>query len=81
MPPNGSIQTGEECLSKVRNALDKLKVDIPYTVIDRAHRIVRMKVIDGKTVQPMIVRFTTWRHRTDVYRAREGVKNIKSNWT
>ena len=28
MPPIGSIETGEECLNKVRNALDKLKVDI-----------------------------------------------------
>ena len=48
MPSNGLKETGEECLSKVRNALDKLKVDIPDTVIDRAHRIGRMKVIGGK---------------------------------
>ena len=71
MPSNGLKETGEECLSKARNALDKLKVDIPDMVIDRAHRIGRMKVIDGKKVQPMIVRFTTWRHHTNVYRARK----------
>ena len=77
MPSNGLKETGEECLSKVRNALDKLKVDIPDTVIDRAHRIGRMKVIDGKKVQPMIVRFTTWRHRTNVYRARKNCEEYR----
>ena len=35
MPSNGVKETGEECLSKVRNALDKLKVDIPDMVIGR----------------------------------------------
>ena len=78
MPSNGLKETGEGCLSKVRNALDKLKVDIPDTVIDRAHRIGRMKVIDGKKVQPMInFRFTTWRHRTNVYRARKNCEEYR----
>ena len=77
MPPNGPIETGEECLSKVRNALDKLKVEIPDTVIDWAHHIGRMNVIDGKKVQPMIVRFTTWRNCTDVYRARKNCEEYK----
>ena len=36
-----------------------------------------MKVIDGKKVQPMIVRFTTWRYHTNVYRARRNCEEYR----
>ena len=47
----------------VKEMFKKLNVNVPDTVIDRAHRI-------GNRHQ-RIVRFTTWRHRTLVYRARK----------
>ena len=77
LPANGSKETGEECLEKVKNVLDKIEVDIPETVIDRAHRIGKVKVINGRKAQPMIVRFTTWRHRTSVYKARTNCEDYR----
>ncbi len=56
-------ESGEQCLEKVKQMFKKLNINVPDNVIDRAHRI-------GNRRQ-MIVRFTTWRHRTLVYRARK----------
>ena len=50
---------------------NQLDLDIPDTVIDRAHRIGGTKVIDVRRYWQVIVRFTTWRHRAQVYRARK----------
>ena len=41
---NALKETGEGCFIKV----DNLKFDIPDTVIERAHRIGRIKLIDGR---------------------------------
>ena len=59
----GKSESGDQCLAKVKQMFKKLNVNVPETVIDRAHMI-------GNRHQ-MIVRFTTWRHRTLVYRARK----------
>ena len=55
----------------------KLNVNVPEDVIDKANRIVRPKVINGKKVHTIIVRFTTWRHRTIVYRARKNCSDYR----
>ena len=48
---------------------------MPVNSIDRAHRIgLRKKNDDGVEVQPIIVRFTSFRDRTIVYKARKDVK-------
>ena len=56
-----------------------LKMDIPDLAIDRAHRI--GSVVEGpstkKTYRHIIVRFTTWRHRTAVYRTRNDKEGHK----
>ena len=64
-------ESGDQCLKKVKAVLEKLNVNVPEEVIDRAHRIGRPKVFNGRKIHTMIVRFTTWRHRTAVYRARK----------
>ena len=56
-----------------------LKVDIPDVAIDRANRI-GLVVEDSSTKKryhPIIVRFTTWRHRTAVYRARKATNKLQ----
>ena len=63
----GKSESGEQCLTKVKQMFKKLNVNVPDTVIDRAHRIGNRS---GNRHQ-MIVRFTTWRHRTLAYRARK----------
>ena len=54
-----------------------MDVQIPDAVIDRAHRTGPKKIKKGKVKQQVIVRFTTWRHRTVVYRARSKASNVK----
>ena len=71
----GRRETAEESLDKVRAILSEIGVDIPDVVIDRAHRIGNVTVVQGNSYMQMIVSFTTWRHRTLVYRARKKSKH------
>ena len=75
-----ALQTIENIgnFGKVKSMFSELGVDIPDAVIDRENRIGR-KTMDAneKHKQQVIVRFTTWRHRTTVYRTREKIKSIK----
>ena len=70
-------ESGDESLEKVKKVFQELKVVVPDAVIDRAHRIGKPKTVNGKQLRTMIVRFTTWRHRTIVYRARKNSKKYK----
>ena len=60
IPTDGEKETGDECLSKVKQVVDELNVKIPETVIDCAHRVGKIVTVKGKKVQQMIVRMTTW---------------------
>ena len=78
VPQSGENESGEECLKKVKALFkDQLELDIPDVAIDRAHRIGGPKVVAGKRYLQVIVRFTTWRHRTQVYRTRKKSQNHK----
>ena len=81
LPPPGEDETSEQCLDKVLKIFEKMDVQIPNSVIDRAHRIGRPKKPkepSGKVTQQIIIRFTIWRHKTMVYRARKKApKHIK----
>ena len=73
-------ESGPECFQKVQSILkDDLKLDIPDMSIDRAHRIgsVITDPDTGKRYRQIIVRFATWRHRTQVYKARKASKKVK----
>jgi len=71
IPPSKN-ETGEECLQKVVDVINGTDVQIPECCIDRAHRIGRpFKREDGSVAQTVIVKFSTWRHRTMFYRARK----------
>ena len=77
-PTSGESETSEEVLGKVQTIFKEMNLDIPDAVIDRARRIGSpTKSDDGKVTQQVIVRFTTWRHRTAVYRARKEAKSVK----
>ena len=56
-------ETAEKCLEKVKKVCQDLKVNIPDECFDRAHRI-------GKDKKCMIVKFTSFRYRTLLYRNR-----------
>ena len=72
---NDIKETGENCLEKAKKVFKDLNVDVPDCSIDRAHRIGSpFKNKKGVPCHAMIVKFTTWRHRSDVYKARKGSK-------
>ena len=67
-------ETAEDVFSKVEEIIKESECVIPSNVIDRAHRIGSKP--EGKNGKSVIVRFTTFRHRTLLYRARKRL-NVK----
>ena len=59
---------------KCKELFNNLELDIPETCIDRAHKIGKKT---PSRVRPIIVRFTTWRHRTMAYRKRKDCVNCR----
>lgn len=73
-------ETAEDCLEKVKSIIKKdLEVNIPETAFDRAHRIgnIHQDSTSGKKYKPIIVKFTTWRQRTMVFRARKKTRKVR----
>ena len=62
-------ETSEVVLESIRKLFDEANVVIPDACIDRAHRV-------SKTNDTVIVRFTTFRHRTMFYRNRKAKKVV-----
>ena len=79
--PSPGQESGEECLQKVQNVFAKLDVQVPDNEVDRDHRVGKVTSYKGKQGRQMIVRTTTWRHRTMVFRARKTIRNIESDFT
>ena len=71
---DGDDSETSDVFDKCTESFNKLELDIPGSCIDRAHRI--GKKTPGR-VRPIIVRFTTWRHRTMVYRKRKDCVNCR----
>ena len=68
-------ESSEEVLRSVKSLIEKSGEVIPDSTLDRAHRIgpVYTNKEKGKC-QSIIVRFSTFRHRTLFYRARRKIK-------
>ena len=68
-----------DVLDSVKNLFELGEVNVPYIVVDRAHRIGRIYKdrTSNKNCKGIIVRFTTFRHRTMLYRARSTLKGVK----
>ena len=65
-------ETGDTCLDKVKVALQANGIIVPDGAFDRAHRVGKRQVSEKYgDPQPMIVRFTSWRERTKVYKDRK----------
>ena len=70
-------ETSDECLDKVQGVFEELGLSIPTNVIDRAHLVGKEIVVKGKRVRSMIVRLTTFRYRTMIFRARKNSTKYK----
>ena len=64
--PLKNNETSEDVLDSVKNLFGLAEVNIPDVVVDRAHRIGRISknCALNKNCEGIIVRFTTFRHRT-----------------
>ena len=73
IPPVNEKENAGDVLKKVKDQFIAAGIKIPDNVIDRAHRIgPRFKDRETKKeAQSIIIRFTTFRHRTEVYYARK----------
>ena len=65
-----------DCLGTVKKLWEDAGVSVPDPCIDRAHWVGNTYIDNktGKNVQDIIVRLTTFRHRTMIYRARSKIK-------
>ena len=69
-------ETSRDVATKVKEMISDANIEIPDDALDRAHRIGRTKEDeDGNVTQPIIVRFSTFRDRTIVYKARKDIKS------
>ena len=66
--PRGKKERSDEVLEQVRKLFGEAEVTIPDAVLDRAHRV-------SKSNHDLIVRFTTFHHRTLFYRKRKALKD------
>ena len=81
--PSREKETSEDVRNQVVNMIKDAKIDLNESEIDRAHRIGKVveKDFNGtKTkVQPIIVKFTTFRGRTNVYKQRKLIPNVRTS--
>ena len=74
--PAKANESSDDVLDSVKSLFKEAKVDIPESVIDHAHRI-GSKYQDASSnnyCKSIIIRFTTFRHRTMFYRAKNKLK-------
>ena len=66
-------------MQKIQDILNELDCGVGIDSIDMAHRIGPRKVsnVDGKLYQQVIVRFSSFKDRTKVYRSRKKAKKVK----
>lgn len=73
--PCATDESSEKVFEKVEELIKESKCPIPSDVIDRAHRIgpVLIDRDSGRETKSIIVRFTTFRHRTMLYKSRKKI--------
>ena len=77
--PYEKNETAEQCLNKVKEEVVNLGLSLEDCEYDRAHRVGYPTDRDGKLrkERPMIVKFTTFRARTSVYRNRNKKGDVR----
>ena len=74
-PKNESVEQVEE---KVNGVIGKMGLsDNVLNDFDKAHRLGKIKQINGKNVQDVIVRFKSHSSRYEVFNKRKAAKNIR----
>ena len=73
IPAASGTENAEQCEAKVKELFEEIGVNVPDDMLDRAHRIGKKykNKTTGENEQAMIIKFLSWKYRTDVYRARK----------
>ena len=74
--PTKASESSDDVLDSVKSLFKEAKVDIPKSIIDRAHRI-GSRYLDASSnnyCKSIIIHFTTFRHITMVYRAKNKLR-------
>ena len=74
--PTKANESSDDVLNSVKSLFKEAKVDIPESIIDHAHRI-GSRYLDASSnncCKSIIIRFTTFPHRTMFYRAKNKLK-------
>ena len=84
--PLRASETSKDIEHELHREFTNMGLRLPEEAIDRAHHVGKRYeveeededgVVTGITKQQVIVRFTSWTHRTLVYRSRKKSKNFK----
>ena len=77
--PAVSNESSDDVMNLTKSLFKEAKASIPENVLDRAHTIgpIYTDRVSQKKCKSIIVRFTTFCHRTLFYRARKNLKNAK----
>ena len=70
-------QSEIDCLKKCKNIFKDINMNIPDNCLDGTHRIRKITEVRRVKKQSTIVRFISWRHRTEVYQARKRNENYR----
>ena len=77
LPVDGN-ETSNQVFAKVKSVIEESEADVSEAYLDRAHRVGKPFVDhDGTRKQQIIVKFSTWYHRTLFYRARKKLSSAK----
>ncbi len=75
LPASGK-ESNNDCVAIVKKIFADMEVTVPDDGLDRVHRIGKKeKNADGIMEQPLIMKFTSWKHA--VYRGRKKLKSQK----
>ena len=77
LPANGREETPEEIRETVKKVIKEVGASVPDDAIDRAHRIGKDKIVEGKRNRQVIVRFVSFHYRSLIYKARKNSKKYR----
>ena len=76
--PNNDNETESDYRDIARKMFSEINISIPEDGIDRIHRVGRKyKRADGIKEQAIIMKFSCWKLRTEVYKERKKLKSLK----
>lgn len=77
LPASGN-ESNSDCVAIAKKIFAEMEVTVPEDGLDRVHRIGKKeKNAAGIMEQPLIMKFTSWKYRTAVYRGRKKLDSQK----